>query len=314
MSTLRVSSVTTNKRCIFVTSMGRTGTMFLGRQLGEIIHDCFSVHEPDAISLLRPSEWMMKLNWFGPRRITIDRIVGLRSLHAVGVARRRGKVSDGRAIELLTRLRRDFVVHAPGSVYCEANGEFNPLVDLIGAVFPNSTLAFIIRDPRNWVRSWMNKQVGHYGRFDMKYRLLGARLTPEVYQGARMGRWTAKQQFEQLCWTWNVANGYSLGLVARTATARVFRYEDILECNEKVAAFEEFVEAITSFPDGSVVGVDLSKAGLDRREHSSKGRRMPCWRDWTGDQARTLHEHCGDLMRQFGYGLEPEWLEKIKDG
>ena len=51
---------------IFITSMGRTGTQFLGYKMSQMIDDCTSVHEPDVLWLDRPNEWQVEFGaWSG---------------------------------------------------------------------------------------------------------------------------------------------------------------------------------------------------------------------------------------------------------
>ncbi len=47
------------------------------------------------------------------------------------------------------------------------------------------------------------------------------------------------------------------------------------------------------------------------RMNESKLAALPDWRDWSREQCLSLDRICTPLMREFGYGDEPEWLDRV---
>ena len=132
-----------------------------------MIPDCCSVHEPDVIWITRPREWFPKIRRFGFYRMTIGRFSPEHSVRCLSVGRQTGVLADDVIVEHLRHLREELIQHTTKPIYCEANSIFAALVDLIPKAFPNSRTLYVIRDPRDWVRSFMNmknfvvRAVGH---------------------------------------------------------------------------------------------------------------------------------------------------------
>jgi hypothetical protein len=93
---------------------------------------------------------------------------------------------------------------------------------------------------------------------------------------------------------------------------RVVRYEDLFEGQEKAAHFRAMLEFVTGFPDGFQAPFTFDPAILGKRSHSSRDGAFPHWRAWSPELARSLDALCGEAMRPFGYGTEPEWTAKLR--
>ncbi len=67
---------------------------------------------------------------------------------------------------------------------------------------------------------------------------------------------------------------------------------------------------MTRFPDRAFA-YRFDESVLREKIHPASRDTFPDWQEWDKAQARRLHEICGPLMAEFGYGTEPEWQEMI---
>lgn len=301
-----------SKPCIFVTSLGRTATQFFGQRMSQMIAGCYSVHEPDLLSLDEPHQWYQKIKRFGLVRMTVGKLTTRYSLRLINVARQVGTLPDAQAVAYLRELRGDMVAKVTADIYLEANWQYRGLVDLLPLAFPNCRVIYIIRDPRSWVRSWMNKVSSYYSWRDYISWFKNGRLTPyhfpdDPYQEA----WRHMTQFERLCWVWARENSYALACVQKTEAARVFRFEDLFGEQESHITFPQLLDFVTHFPNGWRAAWVLQPALLTQKLHATRRDTFPHWRQWTQAQAQQLDRHCRGLMDTFHYGQEPEWQRKI---
>lgn len=304
------------KQCVFVVSTGRTGTQFFVKNAPSIIEDCVSFHEPDTIWLSRPYEWYSKARLVGLRQLTMDKVLPARSLRSLSNARARREITDDAAMESLRSLRKRLIEEAQGSVVLEANAAYFGLIDLIPKLFPSAKIVFIIRDPRDWVRSMMNKSfavVGPYATFDVRCWIPKARLAASQFrEDAACPLWRRMSRFEKLCWLWNCENSFALECASKTDHVRICRFEDIFGGSSRKEAFCDLLEFLTSFPNGERAQWHLDEKLLSRKVHSTASGSFPSWPEWEQKLVEQMHTHCHGLMEKFGYGQELEWNHRIE--
>ena len=46
--------------------------------------------------------------------------------------------------------------------------------------------------------------------------------------------------------------------------------------------------------------------------NSTEIRTFPAWPEWTDAQCMQLESLCGERMRSYGYGDEPQWVERLE--
>jgi hypothetical protein len=179
----------------------------------------------------------------------------------------------------------------------------DPLRSMLAAVRirsgsgPPVRVVHVVRDPRDFVRSFMS-----WKRQSLKRSILHHLVPawqPNPWMAGECGplRWAAMSKFEHFCWVWAYKNAYFGSLVERCDYRR-FRMED-LSTNRDGALKELFRFAGQEPPAG---------AGARPERVNPSRERFPAWREWTARRARQLAAHCGSLMAQYGYGGEPEWL------
>ena len=303
------------KHLILLTSLGRTGTLFIGENASRMIRGCVSYHEADVLVPTEAGNWARKMRGQGLVRMTVGKLRPRHSLATLGVWRVAGRVGDDEAIGVIRSLREGFFAAQGAEVVLEANTQYADLADLLPRAFPGANVIFVIRDPRDWVRSMLHHPAGVFGLRDPRRWLPQMRLRPQDTGEAELARrWRRAPRFEKVAWTWAARHRAILPRIAGDGRIRLLRYEDILGSAGREERFREMLEFATVFPDGFRAGVDFDPALLARRSHASREGGFPGWRRWDDKLARTLERHCGALMRELGYGGEPEWAAKTGAG
>ena len=309
---MRLSPI--DKPCIFVTSAGRTGTRFFGTLFQRIIDDCKSFHEPDVMIRNNSRKWWFAIRNFGLMRSTIGKVTPAGNFRALGIGRVRGLVSDDDAIQALRRMRNRFIENAACRYYCEANLQLLHFADLLPKAFPNSHTVFIIRDPRDWVRSSMNFPTGWYTWRDFTSYFPHGRLSPRyvVHDPARR-TWASMSRFEKLCWAWNANNGFTAKRFDNAENVHSYRFEDLFASEDAEPTLSELLRTVTAFPGGDQAIWKIDAGAMKEKIHASKHQGCPHWTQWPAERCHQLDQHCGHLMRRFGYGTEPEWLNLLSE-
>lgn len=200
----------------------------------------------------------------------------------------------------LRRLRRE-----TADVYVEANG-FNYLgVQYALQEWPEAKVVHLVRDPRAFVASWLNWTTTRW-----RSRIAHTVIPCWNLTGARCGvspsEWRAWDAFTRACWLWKYKNTLITDLYGDEpgAYCRV-RLEDLTDAPDRAI----HLRAMLVFLDLPYeVGME---AFFDEPLNVSKGATLRTWTSWSDRECRTLEAHCGPLMRQYGYGDEAAWRERI---
>jgi hypothetical protein len=295
------------KDLTFIVSGGRTGTQLFGHMLSEVLDDCFSVHEPDVFVGMKPRS-LRRILTFGLWHVLVGRLLGRTGARVIGQKLICGSITTEEARAYIRSSRTAYYRTISRPLIVESNGQWWPLLRELHEVWPQAKVIVIIRDPRDWVRSWMNKK-GRYDRHDWVSRLPPGRLTPErVGDSAWKDRWPDLGTFGQLAWEWSFLNRRMLSAISGASYARVFRFEDIFAAGG--GTLHELVQFAATHHDRCYRLHDLEK--LVRTVKNSSTGDMPRWCAWHPDKARLMDELCGPLMRRFDYGFEPEWQALIQ--
>ena len=298
------------KRSIFVTSSGRTGTLFFARLLGRLIPAARAFHEPDVLpnSLKGLRE---ALKHFDPFHLTLGRMSSASCMRRLSIQRQCGRASRAYAARDVRRMRKRFVESLDGDIYVEASAQTIGLIDVLPTVFPNSRTAVLVRDGRDWVRSISAFFTECFGTRDLVHVLGGGRLTAAMCpRDPWHEAWGGFSRFERKCWWWAASNRYALQCISRSPGAKLWKYEDVFLSPARYARLREIVDFVTTFPDGRRVEYGPLDGALERRVHQSPPEAFPHWREWSDTQAAQFQRICGELMSQLGYGHEPQWQEK----
>lgn len=301
------------KPTVIVSSLGRTGTTFFGEFFKNNLRGVKAFHEPASIHYKR-KKFLKELNFniknFGFNNTVLKKFFGQWGILAISNDRISKKINDKTAVKKIIEQRKKFAEQWDEDLYIESSYHYYGILDLLPSAFENVKLVYIVRDPRDWVRSYINLH-GWYHWSDIN-NLLNNRLSPKMINDKKTAKeWKNYTQFEKLCWAWNYMNSVAIKNIENLPNCKIFKYEDIFVGSSKYDNLENLVNFITDFKNIKVQLNNDFKKSLDKKIHKPKEYFFPCWQNWDTKKAAHLDMTCGPLMRKLGYGKEDGWLKKI---
>jgi hypothetical protein len=300
------------KPTIVITSLGRTGTKFLAILFRDLLSDATSVHEPDVFNFFqykgmkkRLQQTRKQIREIGFYNLFVRKMLGRGSIIKLSDSRVRGELNHDETVERLLDQRQRIVASREGKVYVEASAGYYGLLDVLPNTYRYHRAAYIVRDGRDWIRSWMrwSNGAGMYEKGPVKR--LFAHTWPtaaEIEEDPFSAKWTSLSRFGKLCWAWASLNRYALNSVGDNPDARVFRFEEVFKAENRYRHLADLISFVTDIPGVEPIPPDALEGWLDRRIHKSLGE-FPTWADWSIGHKQQFTEICGPLMRELGYEL-----------
>jgi hypothetical protein len=258
-----------------ILSSGRTGTQFLAHYFDANYDNVVALHEPP------PARW----------------------LRFASHAHMRGSLSDDRLRALLAWKRRHYDDRIDTEFYIESNPFLSGFADVIGDVWDEPIVIHVVRDPREHTRSSLNHGTGS-GRKGLANRLIPF-WYPDVKRILALGH--EPSWIERTAGVWAIANRLLCDAAPRHAHYHRLRYEDL---------FDDSHSGLRAICE--ILGLPYREHGIavspEARINQSRLEALPDWREWSREQCLALDRICMPLMREFGYGDEPEWRERIARG
>lgn len=291
--------------------------MFLGEMLGQILDDCFSVHEPDILHVVPQKRWsahladtLRKIRSFGLYHMVIGRLLGKSGTRALAYAYLSGQLSFDQLIDRIHLARDRYIGNRSEGLFVEACHQWYPILGPLHRAYPAARMALIVRDPRTWIRSFVDWGGRHDSR-DWVEKLRAGRITPHLVGDEKFAaKWSEMSSLEKLAWDWRFIYGQLLQHTQESGLARIFRFEDLfgIEADSELQA--DFLAHVAGrVPrDGEI---DALKANLVNRVNRSRDSRIDAWAGWCSQTAQSLERMCGQGMRELGYGGEPEWTRLL---
>lgn len=276
-------------RNVFILSTGRTGTVYLANLLNQV-PDTVSVHEPK------------------PSRVLI----------AWSAAFFEGRISLDFMSTALASKRKKLLSEIAGSqMYVESNNFIAGFADVLDELFEDAKVIHIVRDPREFTTSLTNRgDDSGLRRFLNRYVPYLAYAPP----GVKRRKLTA---VTRAAYRWNATNEY-LDDFGRRNPNQYYRckFEDVFdksnpqplhELLEQVGLSQEQIDQLdfAAKPHAEQPKFAL----LDRPDDSankSKHQIMAKWPAWSQADCKQLDAICGELMKSYGYGNEPEWKNLLR--
>jgi len=281
--------------------------------MSRMVNDCVSVHEPDTTRVSDWPNWIRKMAKFGVSKMLWGQYRQATSLGKLTTTRQRKLCDDKKAVRYIIDNRQEYINSFNKSLYVESNHLIYGLLDLFAGSFPNSKVIWIIRDPRTWIRSALNSTAYHlYGPFDWDSVNLSVRAYnfPEDPSGER---WGGMSKFEKYCWYYSRVNQRAFELMKKIPDFRVFRYEDLFDREVRDEYFIDMLKYASTFEDGFSRTFSYRPELLDIKIHAAASKRLlPRWENWGSHMVEIMDRHCGSLMKEYRYGEEPLWKEKLK--
>lgn len=296
------------KDLVFVLSGGRTGTQFLGDRLSSAILQSFSVHDPDVLSIFI-KRVPGRLKTFGIWNMTIGKATGQTGVRSIGQRLITGKIDLPTALFRLKKSREAYHSSITAPLIIESNSQWLYVCDELAMVWPHARVIVVVRDPRTWIRSWLNKGV-RWHWYDPVRWLPPGRLTPALVDDRdAIYNWGSLGPHGRLAWEWRFIYGRLLRHVKINTNARLFRFEDIFQGGnqETMRQLVQFAARHSSVEYEFHVPEDFT-----RNAHNASHGRATDWHDWSERQAKLVDRFCGPLMKGLGYGNEESWKQKIK--
>lgn len=193
------------------------------------------------------------------------------------------------------RRRRILRLVAGSRTYGEVTPPLGRCAGLLREFFPRCRLVHLVRDGRDVVRSIMSRGIYH------RYRDFLPGFNPRPPKDHPLGaEWNQVPRFEKACWLWTDWN------------VRIRRrVRDVVTLENLCSDYRYFHDRLTA-PLGLEVGEEVWRRAVERPENVTKKYTAPEWPAWSEDWIRNFQEICGDLMRELGYGTEPEWQEMVR--
>jgi len=297
------------KDLVFVTSGGRTGTQFFGDRLCEVIEGSFSEHDPDVLSVF-VERVGSRIRTFGFQHMVVGKLLATSGIRAAGHGWMTGRISKANTEVRLRKARTSYHAGIGARLVIESNSQWWMVCDLVHNVWPRAKIVAIVRDPRSWIRSWLNKGI-RYRWYDPAWYLPPGRLTPKKVGDSNWSRsWPDFRPFERLAWEWSLIYGKLALCAQKNDLVEIFRFEDLFQ-RDDLSSIRRLV-SFAAAHDSRQYNFAIPNDFTDKAQNASSGNAAD-WIDWSSAQARFVEQVCGKLMRQFGYGEEREWKRKISD-
>lgn len=263
------------KDLVFIASGGRTGTNLFGNRLKDVIEDCWSQHEPDNFVLKRGHPTHERIADFGLAHMTLGK---LRSgLRVIGTRYQEG-ADKAETIAALRAIRAKYHARRPEGLIVESYSQWWMVADIIDEIWPNARMVGVVRDPRDWIASWLSH--------DPKRR----KGWEPMARSVRCEGWGSMNQVERLAWEWNRIA--TVLLENEGPNVRTYRFEDLM-FEPEAKALEDMVRFIAKGRDYT----DVSKL-RNARVNSSEARQ---WTEYGPQFAQIVDRYAGETMERLGY-------------
>jgi hypothetical protein len=269
--------VETPEKIVFILSTGRTGTKTLAEGLaGDGIK---SPHQPPFSRLLTIASSYYLHGWL-PKN-TLEWLV--------------------------THLREPQILKADCRYYIQVFSLDYLPAKIISKKYPNVYIIHIVRDPRTFVRSYLNWMHSRFKSW-MANKVVPGWHPSGYFTGELSWReWRWMGEFQRVCWQWAYKNTLLERLFADDERYIRIRFEDLF-----LTANSGTLKEMLAF-----VGIVYRKqfeAMLEKSKNVSRKAHFPAWETWEPGRCAHLNELCSPMMKRFGYGQESLWQEKVEIG
>jgi hypothetical protein len=265
------------EKIVFILSTSRTGTKTLADELaGDGI---LSPHQPPYSRLLTVASNYYLHGWL-PRR-TLEWLV--------------------------RRLREPQIMNADCRYYIQVYSLDYLPAKIISQKHPNVYVIHIVRDPRTFVRSYLNWIHSRVKSFVANKFVLGWHPSGFFTGEMHWQDWRQMDDFQRVCWHWAYKNALLKRLFEGGERYTQVKFEDLF-----LGPGLETLRAMLSF-----VGIPYQNRFatiIEQARNPSHKSFFPPWQDWEPELCARLDTLCGQTMARYGYGQETEWQEKVQIG
>ena len=207
-----------------------------------------------------------------------------------------GKISKKTMRSVLYRLRQKSFAKLESPIYLEANPALTGFADVLHDVYANSSVIHIVRDPRDYIKSSLNQGTskGLKGLMNRVVPYWYVKYKPED------GSHSDKDMLFRVANYWRVVNENLIKLANSKHPYELYRFEDLFDKSN--GGLRKISKSL---------GLEFKPDQVKRVNQSNKKIRSS-WSNWTDEEIQKVNEICSPLMQKFGYGNEPQWIERSK--
>jgi hypothetical protein len=252
------------EKIVFILSTSRTGTKTLAEGLEG--GDICSPHQPTHSRFLTVASNYYLHGWL-PRK----------------------------ALEwLVTRLREPQILNAGCRYYVQVFSLDYLPAKIISERYPNVYIVHIVRDPRTFVRSYLNWTHTRAKSFVANKLVLGWHPSGCFTGEMPCEEWRRMDEFQRVCWHWTYKNALLERLFGDDEQYLRVRFEDLY--------FEEEAEELRKM--FAFIGIPYQEryeSVIRKRKNASRKTYCSSWSNWPIEQQSQLSKICGKKMKSYGY-------------
>jgi len=190
--------------------------------------------------------------------------------------------------------------------YIDANNHIYFLAVNHPELYPGLKVVHIVRDPRTYIRSHLNWSYSRVKSFLANYLTPYWQPTGSITGDMPRGEWLGLSKLERFAWIWNFKNAYINRLEGSSTPYLWVRFEDLFSSIDPGTTYQKILDFI---------GINYKEPVAEyfqRPINASKKTHIPEWTSWSTHQCRMVDHLCREGMTKYGYGNEPDWIEKVK--
>src|SRR6056297_522671 len=283
---------------VFIISSGRTGTKFLGNNFHKISKEFYSIHEPDRITFNKKQagELIQKFCKQGITRPIVLKAIGYCGTRNLSLKNINKELSKKRITKRFLDDRKWFKPQ-DNKIYIESNHQLFGLINIL-ITLQNSKTVIIFRDPREWVKSWMNKGSWYTSTDVLSFVDFAGfkRITPKNV-GIHKTEWLGYSRFQKLCWVWNFINKCFVDEIEKNNLSYFF-FEDLF-----IKKDPQILRNFLTVSLGNLYNPEHSKnlsMLLHTKVNDTTIEVFPHWEKWDIALCKELQLNCGWLMQKLG--------------
>jgi len=198
--------------------------------------------------------------------------------------------------------------HCDRELFVDSNNHLYALAAIAPELWPALRVVHIVRDPRSYARSHLN--LAYERRRSWIANFVLPFWQPNGFLLGEMGpiAWARLGRLERYAWIWEFKNRLLERIeVSGTPYLRA-RFEDLFGGPDPGGALARLLE-FAGLPPATGLESELATP-----RNVTGGRRVPGWREWPAATCARFAHLAGARMAAYGYGGEPEWEAKLREG
>lgn len=208
---------------------------------------------------------------------------------------------------MIKNLREPQILNAESRYYIQVYAhDFLP-AKILSEKYPDLRVVHIVRDPRNFVYSYLNWMHSRFKSLVANKIVLGWHPSGFFTGECSRQEWREMDEFQRVCWQWMFKNTYLEDLFEHDSRYLQVRFEDVFLSGD-ADTLRKVVDHI------GIPYHDRFNAMLHKPKNVSRKGYVSPWEAWDPFRCAQLDEICNPLMTELGYGQESLWQERVREG